>query len=115
MHEFPYTVNSPHGGKVTINDENDLKELLGTFLFDSKGIPRKGETFYSFVKQTICPNRLRDPWAASVVERYFYCEQFKVSPYPGGYDDQPVYWLDISRVIRSTLGEIQNCSCNLHE
>ena len=108
MHEFPYTVNSPHGGKVTINDENGLTGLFRTFL----GL--RGETFYSFVKQTICPNRLRDSWANGVVERYFYCEQFKVPPYPGGYDDQPAYWLDISRFIRSTLGEIQNCSCNIH-
>ena len=101
MHEFPYTVNSPHGGKVTINDENDLTGLFRTFL----GL--RGETFYSFVKLTICPNRLRDPWADGVVSRYFYCERTGVQPYSGAYDDQPVYWLDISRFIQGTIDEIK--------
>ncbi len=108
MHEFPYTANSPTGGRLTINDQNDLIELFKSFLDFS------GEVFYSFVKQTICPNRLRDSWADSVVHRYFYCQNNNVPPYPGGYDDQPYYWLDVSRLIQGTVDEIKNCTCNIH-
>ena len=108
MHGFPYTANNPHGGRITINGDDALIELFKSFL------NLQGEVFYSFVKQTICPNRLRDHWADSVVSRYFYCKQNNVPPYSGGYDDQPIYWLDISRFIQKTVDEIKRCKCNIH-
>lgn len=108
MHEFPHTINNPKGGRITVNDEADLIELFRSFLGE------KGETFHSFVKQSICPNKLRDPWADAVVARYFYCQQFGIQPYPGGYDDQPAYWLDISRFIQFTVDEIKQCKCFIH-
>ena len=108
MHDFPHTINNPLGGKVTIKNDDDIIELFKSFLHLS------GEVFYSFVKQTICPNRLRDTWAVSMVERYVYCRSTGVPPYPGAYDDQPEIWLDVSKHIESTVEQINKCSCNLH-
>lgn len=109
MHDFPHTINNPLGGKVTIENDDALIGLFKSF------IHLQGDVFYSFVKQAICPNRLRDPWAVSMVERYFYCQSTGVPPYSGAYDDQPAVWLDVSRLIQSTTDDIKmNCTCNIH-
>ena len=107
MHEFPYQANTREG-RVTINDEADLIELFKSFLDLS------GEAFYSLVKQSICPNRLRDAWATGMVERYFYCTTHNVPPYQGDYDDQPRVWVDVSKYIYQVRTEITNCKCSIH-
>ena len=99
---FPYKVQNPVSKeRVTISNDADIAKMFKSFL------AHRGSVFYTFCKLTICPNRLRDPWADGVVSRYFYCERTGVQPYSGAYNDQPTYWLDISRFIQSTIDEIR--------
>ena len=39
------------------------------------------------------------------IERYVYCEQFGISPYPGSYGEQPAKWVDRAFTIKSTLAK----------
>ena len=39
------------------------------------------------------------------IERYVYCEQFGISPYPGSYGQQPAKWVDRAFIIKNTLAK----------
>ena len=41
------------------------------------------------------------------IERYIYCEQFGISPYPGSYGEQPAKWVDRVFIIKNTLAKRQ--------
>ena len=41
------------------------------------------------------------------IERYIYCEQFNVPPYPGAYGDQPAKWVRRAFVIKGALAKKQ--------
>ena len=41
------------------------------------------------------------------IERYVYCEQFGISPYPGSYGEQPAKWVDRAFIIKNTLAKKQ--------
>ena len=41
------------------------------------------------------------------IERYIYCEQFNVPPYPGAYGDQPAKWVRRAFIIKGALAKKQ--------
>ena len=41
------------------------------------------------------------------IERYIYCEQFNVQPYPGAYGDQPAKWVRRAFIIKGALAKKQ--------
>ena len=41
------------------------------------------------------------------IERYIYCEQFNVQPYPGSYGEQPAKWVRRAFIIKNTLAKKQ--------
>ncbi len=109
MHEYPYSANNPKGGRITIENDNDLHELFTSFL------DLDGQILHAFVSLTICHNRLHDPWAESMVNRFLYCQRTGTLPYSGAYDYQPVFWLEISALIHTTLDEIKQHTCSIHD
>ena len=54
-----------------------------------------------------CPNVIHDREMQRDIERYIYCEQFGISPYPGSYGEQPAKWVDRVFIIKNTLAKRQ--------
>ena len=39
------------------------------------------------------------------IERYLYCKEFGISPYPGSFEDQPVSWIEKTFIIKSAINK----------
>tara|TARA_R100000231_G_C5329333_1_gene165872 strand:+ start:190 stop:555 length:366 start_codon:yes stop_codon:yes gene_type:complete len=55
--------------------------------------------FFACSKAIYCPESQTD------IERYFYCKEFGIQPYPGTYEDQPVEWIKKVFIIKSALNK----------
>ena len=53
-----------------------------------------------------CQNILFDKEIQRDIERYIYCENFKVPAYPGTYGDQPNRWVQKTYIIKKVLNKI---------
>ena len=54
-----------------------------------------------------CKNIVQSREHQKDIERYIYCEQFGISPYPGSYGEQPAKWVDKAFIIKNTLAKKQ--------
>ena len=50
-----------------------------------------------------CSRAIYDPSAQKDIERYIYCKEFGVSPYPGSFEEQPFDWIEKVFVIKSAI------------
>jgi|TARA_Y100001937_G_scaffold51590_2_gene71592 hypothetical protein len=50
-----------------------------------------------------CSSAIYDKDVVKDLERYWYCKEFNVPPYPGSFDDQPVDWIERYFIIKKTL------------
>ena len=39
------------------------------------------------------------------LERYYYCKEFGISPYPGSFEDQPADWINKVFIIKSAINK----------
>ena len=39
------------------------------------------------------------------IERYYYCKEFGIQPYPGSFEDQPASWIENVFIIKSALNK----------
>ena len=39
-------------------------------------------------------------------QTYIYCQDFNTQPYPGGYGEQPVLWIEKAFIIKSVLAKL---------
>ena len=44
-----------------------------------------------------------DPEIQSTIQRFNYCEKFKVSPYAPNYGDQPCNWVDFCQILNGEI------------
>ena len=55
-----------------------------------------------------CRNIMFDKDIQKDIQRYIYCNETSVPPYPGGYNDQPALWLDRYFIIKKALAKRDN-------
>ena len=53
-----------------------------------------------------CPNIIFDPIFHKDIERYIYCENFRVPAYQGTYGAQPNRWVQKTYIIKKALNKI---------
>ena len=72
-----------------------------------------GGYLYTIAQIIACVTRLYDPQAAPILNRYLAQRDDHIPAFPGTYDDQPAWWLDASRVIKSELAALAKCQCKI--
>ncbi len=86
--EFPYEVNAPGIGLVTVTSEN-MWSIIAQL--DNPGI----EAFF-----IADPKYLVTKWAVDVTTRFSYCSDFNCPAFSGAYDEQPNWWVNAVGVIQ---------------
>ena len=96
----------------TFESKDDVWDVVDLIIEETKNFnDEEGKDFdisTSVVSQIpffACPNVLFDRDIQKDVERYIYCEKFKVPPYKGSYGDQPQKWVNRSFAIRSGIAK----------
>ena len=52
-----------------------------------------------------CINVLFEKEAHIDIEKYVYCKEFGVAPYPGSFNDQPKRWVDRMFIIKKAFNK----------
>ena len=52
-----------------------------------------------------CINVLFEKEAHIDIEKYLYCKEFGVAPYPGSFNDQPKRWVDRMFIIKKAFNK----------
>ena len=91
---------------------DDVWDVIDKLIEEVKEYNREGKSFdvaRSINAQLpffICKNVLYSKRLQKDVERYIYCQDFGISPYPGSYGNQPCLWIDKVFIIKNTLAKI---------
>ena len=52
-----------------------------------------------------CSKAIYDTKWQEDIERYMYCNEYAVSPYPGSFEDQPAEWIEKTFIIKSAIAK----------
>ena len=116
FHEFPYEAEIPVkiGGKYerrTFTCEEDVHDIIKLLIKETEDFNNEGKSFdvaLSVSKQLpffSCMNILYNQDAQKDIERYLYCKEFGIPPYPGSYNTQPKIWIDRMFLIKKALAK----------
>ena len=53
-----------------------------------------------------CKNLFHSKENQRDIQRYIYCQDFNTQPYPGGYGEQPILWVEKAFIIKSVLAKL---------
>ena len=59
-----------------------------------------------------CKNIFFDQDVQRDIEKYIYCKEFGISPYPGSYNEQPKRWVDRAFLIKKALAKREESMIN---
>ena len=116
FHEFPYKAQVPvliNGKRErrTFTCEEDVHDVIKLLIKETEDLNNEGKSFdvaLSVSKQLpffSCMNILNNQEAHKDIEKYVYCKEFGVSPYPGSFGQQPRKWVDRSFMIKKALAK----------
>ena len=60
-------------------------------------------------------NILYNQEANKDIEKYIYCKEFGISPYPGSYSEQPKIWVEKMFHIKKALAKKEQSMINKHK
>ena len=94
-------------------NNEDVWEVIDLLIEETQEFNAKGKEF-DIAKSVnaqlpffCCRNIVQSREMQKDIERYIYCEQFGISPYPGSYGEQPAKWVDKAFIIKNTLAKKQ--------
>ena len=97
MPTLPFTALNPDDGEYV--DITSLLDAIRLFNTWGKGDKKDGERRYTFAQLAGIDSMLIDKSFQDVIRRKVYCERFHVSPFPGGFDDVPAWWMTALNVM----------------
>ena len=116
FHKFPYNARIPIliDGKRenrTFTCKEDVHDVIKLLIKETEEFNNEGKSFdvaLSVSKQLSffsCVNILYDQEHQKDIEKYIYCKEFGVSPYPGSFTEQPKRWVDRMFIIKKALAQ----------
>ena len=123
FHDFPYKAQVPIliDGKRenrTFTCEEDVHDIIKLLIKETEEFNNGGKSFdvaLSVSKQLpffSCMNILYNKDAQKDIEKYLYCKEFGVSPYPGSFGDQPKRWVDRAFIIKKAFAKKEQSMIN---
>ena len=118
FHSYPYEARSPvaqEGVRENIKFEcdQDVWDIVGLCIEETKEFNESGQNFdivNSLVSQIpffACNNIFLDKKFQKDIQRYVYCEEFGISPYPGSYGEQPGRWIQKAFIFKKAFNKEQ--------
>ena len=116
FHFFPYKAQVPVivDGKREIRTftcKEDVHDVIKLLIKETEDFNNKGKSFdvaLSVSKQLpffSCMNVVYDKDIQKDIEKYVYCKEFGISPYPGSFGEQPKRWVDRMFMIKRALAK----------
>ena len=123
FHEFPYEAEIPllidvKRERRTFTCEEDVHDIIKLLIKETEDFNNEGKSFdvaLSVSKQLpffSCMNILYNQEAQKDIEKYIYCKEFGISPYPGSFGEQPKRWIDTAFRIKKALAKREQSMIN---
>jgi len=123
FHEFPYKAEIPvkiDGGykRRTFTCEEDVRDIIKLLIKETEDFNNEGKSFdvaLSVSKQLpffSCMNILYNQDDQKDIEKYIYCKEFGISPYPGSFGEQPKRWVGRAFSIKNALAKREQSMIN---
>ena len=93
---------------VIIGGPDDLRELVLAIIGKCPSTYTIGKHLHTHAKRISCINMLYDRESQEIIQRYLYCQRYNIQPFPGAYDDQPAWWMDMEAVIHNERNEMNS-------
>ena len=116
--EFPYVASVPvknRYGKYASKTFNNIEDVWDViWLIKDDTIANSKGNEYSIAGSVstqlpffCCPDHIRDGTYSTIINKYFYCKEFRVNPFKGSYEDTPVKWIQQSTIIKQAINIIE--------
>ena len=113
-HEYPYKAKIPIliEGKYetrTFTSNNEVWDIIRLLVDEAKQHIKEGSNLHiaeSVMAQLpffACSNVVLNKNAQKDISRFMYARQFKISPYKGGYGEQPKKWVEKSFLLNNLI------------
>ena len=123
FHEFPYEAQVPvlidgKRERRTFTCEEDVHDVIKLLIKETEEFNNGGKRFdvaLSVSKQLpffSCMNILYNQEAQKDIEKYVYCKEFGISPYPGSFGGQPNRWIDRMFIIKRAFAKKEQSMIN---
>ena len=96
---------------ISVSTDADITDLILEFVNNPGPKVSLGLHLWKSTNLCICPLKTKSPWFDEVIARYQYCKEFNTPPYPGGYDAQPVSWLEAIPILSNEINALKTCDC----
>ena len=113
---LPYTAEVPISGygKKEFNSTDDIWDVIGLLVEEVKDTNMKtgkefgvAESIIAQIPFFTCNKHIIDEELQLDIQRYIYCKDNSVSPYPGHFQEQPYIWVQKYFIIRSALAKLE--------
>ena len=114
-HEYPYDATPPLSGShvQTFESDEDVWSIIDLLIEEVRNYNNEGKSFD--VAMSIdaqlpffsCKNVIYSKEYNKDIERYIYCQEFNIAPYPGSYGEQPCLWVEKAFIIKNTLAKVE--------
>ena len=116
-HSFPYSAKVPISinGKFpvkTFNNDRDVWDIIDLIIEETMEVNKNGDKSFdipSAVSQQLphfsCPNIMINNESQRDISQYLYCKEFKISPFPGSYLEQPNRWIKKVNIIKNAFAK----------
>ena len=108
FHSFPYTCQVPLKvndvyPKLSFRKKEDVMQVIKKLKEEHYKRGDSSDLAYSLSVQLpffSCKNLFLDETCQNDIEKYLYCKEFGIRPYPGSFGEQPRIWVDKSFIIK---------------
>ena len=122
-HRYPYEAQVPiliDGVREnrTFTCDDDVWDVVELLIEETEQANADGANFdmaQSIISQLpffACKNIVIDEKCQKDVQRYSYCKDFGVSPYPGDYSNHPSKWIEKSFIIKHAFAKLERTQIN---
>ena len=97
---------------VVFNNDEDVWKIIDLIIAETIALNKESKKQFDVVQSIksqlpffACREAIYCKKSQADLERYYYCKEFGISPYPGSFEDQPASWIEKTFIIRAALNK----------
>ena len=97
---------------MIFNNNEDVWKIIDLIINETIAINQENGKQFSISESIVaqlpffaCSKAIYSEESQKEIERYYYCKEFGVQPYPGSFEEQPASWIENVFIIKSAINK----------
>ena len=97
---------------VEFKSDEDVWEIIDLLCLETMNINKNEKMDFDIATSVkvqlpffACSKAIFDLDSQKDIERYMYCKEYGIAPYPGSFEDQPAEWIEKTFIIKSAIAK----------